>query len=125
MPANTVTMTVERKPATRLGDQVTSHDQVTTSVDVGSGEDARTSGRSCRRRLRELGQTDAFYGNEPERDAGLPVHAHERAPTTTRANNTYTKEVRFYVQRSDREAMVAVENFNGYAGDVRWRCRTG
>jgi hypothetical protein len=62
--------------------------------------------------LRELGLTDPFYGSNPN---VTPVY---RLRVTTGTddvlgNNVYTKFVRFYVQRSTREVMMSVENYNG------------
>jgi hypothetical protein len=67
------------------------------------------------RTLRELGVTDPFYGMSPNVS---PVY---RFTVTSGvddnvSNNGYTKQVRFWLQRSGREAMVSVENLNGWAG---------
>ena len=59
------------------------------------------------RTLREVGLVDAFYGMSPN---VTPVYRFTVTSGTddNATNNTYTKDVRFYVQRSGREAMLSV-----------------
>jgi hypothetical protein len=66
------------------------------------------------RTLKELGLSDPFYGNNPNVS---PVYRIQITSQTDdfAGNNVYSKHVRFYLQRSGREAMVAVENLNAAA----------
>ena len=79
------------------------------NVDVASGTSV-SFGTFMPRTLKELGLTDAFYGNNPN---VTPVYRIRVTSQTDelRTNDTATKLVRFYVQRSAREAMVSVENY--------------
>jgi hypothetical protein len=60
--------------------------------------------------LRELGLTDPFYGSNPNVS---PVYRFRvwAMRDDNLANDTVTKFVRFYLQRSAREMMVSVENY--------------
>jgi hypothetical protein len=117
MTNRTVTMTVAYvHPVSGSTNQVYSTTKSNVSVDVAQST-VTDFGTWQPRTLRELGLNDAFYGNNPN---VTPVYRFTVTSSVddNTPNNTYTKDVRFYVQRSGREAMVSVENFGGWRGTV-------
>jgi len=117
MTNRTVTMTIGYvHPVNGFVNQVYSSAKTNVAVDVAQAT-TTDFGVWQPRTLRELGLSDAFYGNNPN---VTPVYRFTVTSSIddNTPNNTYTKDVRFYVQRSGREAMVSVENYGGWLGTV-------
>lgn len=105
---NTVTLKVERWTGS-LWTSAIPNVVRTSSFNVAQSRDI-LFGSFMPATLRELGQNDPFYGTNPN------VSPLYRFTATSgnddfNGNNIYTKTVRFYVQRSTRKAIVAVEKY--------------
>jgi hypothetical protein len=104
---NQITMNVERRVGANWV-PVTSA-QLMSSVDAGSSK-TLGFGTFTPQSLQMYGQADAFYGSNPNVS---PVYRFTLTTGTDEnaANNSYSKEIRFYIQRSNRQTLVSVENF--------------
>jgi hypothetical protein len=115
MTNRTVTMAISYlNPTSGSPVAVTTKTLTNVSVDVAQAT-VGDFGTWQPRTLRELGLSDAFYGMSPNVTPVYRFTVSSGIDDNT-SNNTYTKEVRFYLQRSGREAMVSVENFGGWQG---------
>jgi hypothetical protein len=114
--SNTVAMTVEyRNPASGSYTQVRRSTQ-NASADVASARDV-DFGAFMPQTLRELGMSDPFYGINPNVS---PLYRITITSGTDdfAGNNSYTKQVRFYLQRSTRKVLVAVESLAAAGTDA-------
>ncbi|HVJ97089.1 MAG TPA: T9SS type A sorting domain-containing protein, partial [Acidimicrobiia bacterium] len=113
---NAVTMTVSYiNPSNGSAVQVRRSTQ-NAAADVANASDVNF-GAFMPMTLRELGLTDAFYGNNPNVS---PIYriAISSGTDDNAGNNTYTKDVRFYLQRSTREVLVSVEKYMAAGTDA-------
>ena len=107
--SNTVTMTIERYNGTSWVPVNGAGVDRTTSFNVAQGRDI-DFGTFMPQTLRELAQNDPFYGLNPNVSPLYRIRIASRADDFN-GNNTYEKVMRFYVPRSTRSIMVAVENY--------------
>ena len=113
--SRTATMSVSyRNPVGGSYTTVTSR-TANTSVDVASTSTV-DFGTFQPQTLRELGMSDPYYGMSPNVSPVYRVTL--TLPTDDYSgNNTYVKDVRFYLQRSAREVLVSVEDMNAAGSD--------
>ena len=114
--ATSADLIVERQnPQTGSYTQV-SRQTVTIHADVASTESI-DYGSFQPQTLRELNQSDSYYGSDPN---VTPIYRFRLVTGRDdyAGNNTYEKQVRFYVQRSTRKILASVEDYGSTASDA-------